>query len=90
MVARKSPGVDPLGHPPFSRVRLEGPKVHHDFHGNDASVPAKGTARAIPGEHWEMQYNPLPEGTDHPSDAFSPKIASKRPCTHNKVNKEDH
>lgn len=93
MASRKSPGVDPLGHPPFSKVKLEGPKKHHDFHGNDASVPAKGDRRAIPGEHWEVMYSPgspsrnmeITQGAD-----FNPKCARDRKTTHLKVNETDH
>ena len=54
MSHNKSPGKAPLGHGPFSEVSLEGPKKHHDDHGSNASVPAKGEGRAIPGDHWEM------------------------------------
>lgn len=92
MASRKSPGMAPLGHPPLSKVKLEGPKKHHDDHGPNASVPAKGEARAIPGEHWEKLYNPCPykdtnkvKGSD-----FNPKRSNERVVTYNKVNQEDH
>jgi len=43
-----------------------------------------------PKRHWEIQYNPGPKGGSPPKDAFNPRVASDRPCTHNKVNKTDH
>lgn len=93
MASRKSPGMAPLGHPPLSKVKLEGPKKHHDDHGSDASVPAKGNARAIPGEHWEKQYSQweasknmyLTKGSD-----FIAKQPQDRKTTHLKVNETDH
>ncbi len=73
--------------------KLEGPKVHHNYHGKDASVPAKGNKRAIPNEHWERSYDPcypsrnmeITKGAD-----FAPKISSERKTTYVKVNKDDH
>ena len=90
MGSRKSPGLDPLGHAPFSNVKLEGPKVHHDDHGPNASVPGKGSARAISGEAWEMHYNPSPEGSSTPAGAFLPKRSKIRPQPHSKINECDH
>ena len=68
-------------------------KRHHDNHGKDASVPAKGNARAIPNQHWERHYDlcapsrnmKLTEGAD-----FVAKRPSERKTTYEKVNKEDH
>ena len=93
MSARKSPGIDPLGHKPFSNVKLEGPKKHHDDHGKDASVPGKGNKNAVPNEHWERHYS-LSEPSEnmklvHGSD-FCPKESDLRKTTYLKVNKEDH
>ncbi len=93
MASKKGPGMEPLGHSPFSKVKLEGPKKHHDDHGSNASVPAKGNARAIPGEHWERPYDLcapsknmyLTEGAD-----FAPKKSDERKTTYLKVNREDH
>lgn len=93
MAGRKSPGMSQLGHSPFSNVKLEGPKKHHDDHGDKASVPAKGNARAIPGEHWERHYSlnepsqtmKVTEGAD-----FAPKCSDERKTTYLKVNREDH
>ena len=73
--------------------KLEGPKKHHNDHGKHASVPAKGEARAIPGEHWERHYDlcspsknmELTGGAD-----FAPKLSDHRKTTYIKVNKEDH
>ncbi len=67
---------------------LEGPhKKHHD-HGKDASVP--GT-KPIPNEHWERHYDMCAKDVAiTPANAFDPKRSNQRPCTHAKVNKEDH
>lgn len=91
-MAGKNPGQDPLGHPPFSKVKLEGPKKHHDYHGDSASVPAKGDARAIPGEHWEKRYssNFVHDEKGLAGSDWNPKLAKNRTCTHTKVNDEDH
>jgi hypothetical protein len=90
MAIKKGPGVRPLGYGPAGKEKLEGPKVHHDYHGMTDSVPGKGKGMAVPSGHWEKQYNPLPHGNDHGGKAFDPRIASDRPCTHNKVNMDDH
>lgn len=90
---KKSAGVNPLGYSPFGKEKLEGPKKHHDYHGNTDSVPAKGDKRAIPGQHWEMRYNMhkpsenmvLTKGSD-----FEPKRPQDRKTTHLKVNREDY
>lgn len=89
----KNPGKDALGHGPFSKVKLEGPKKHHDDHGPNASVPAKGNKPAIPKEHWEIHYPPseasqnmyLTKGSD-----FIPKRPKDRKTTHLKINETDH
>jgi hypothetical protein len=93
MASRKSAGIAPLGHSPFGKEKLEGQKKHHDDHGPDDSVPAKGEGRAIPGEHWEKLYDLnapsrnmyLTEGAD-----FAPKRSDERKTTYLKVNREDH
>lgn len=85
----KKAGVSPLGHSPFGKEKLEGPKKHHDIHGKTDSQPAMGNKRAIPNEHWERSYNPDPESNTK-SGAFDPKCPDKRPCVHNKVNETDH
>ena len=93
MASRRSPGVDPLGHPPFSKISLEGPKKHHDFHGTDASIPAKGNKRAIPGEHWEVGYNlcePSPNMYATSGSDWVAKNPTTRKTTHLKVNETDH
>jgi hypothetical protein len=69
---------------------LEGVHKRHHDHGKDASMPAKGNARAIPNEHWEMGYNPDPENLHTHMGCWDPKLAKHRPCTHNKVNETDH
>ena len=90
MARKLNPGQAPLGHSPGSKVKLEGPKMHHDFHGNDASVPAKGNKRAIPGEHWEMQYTKNGTTGNKVMDLYNPICAKDRPTAHKKVNTSDH
>jgi hypothetical protein len=95
MVSRKNSGagVRPLGHSPFGKEKLEGPKKHHDFHGTTDSVPGKGKGSTTPNEHWERLYDATDgsanmkatEGSD-----FNPKCPSERKTTHIKVNREDH
>jgi hypothetical protein len=85
----KSPGLDPLGHKPFSKVKLEGPKVHHENHGSNASVPGKGNGKVVRGEHWEKQYNPQ-QSRARPESKFDPIQGKDRPTMYNKVNETDH
>jgi hypothetical protein len=72
------------------RASLEGPKKHHDDHGMNASVPAHGNAKAVHGEHWERHYQMNHPNTRTPATAFDSKRSDERPCTHIKVNREDH
>lgn len=89
----KSPGLAPLGHSPFGKEKLEGPKRKHDDHGSDASRPAMNNSPSNKEQHWERQYNPgmpsenmrLVEGAD-----FNPKRGRDRRTTHLKVNETDH
>lgn len=90
MKAKKDVGERALGRPPLSHDKLEGPKVRHDFHGNDASVPAKGSNRAVPEGHWEMMYNPCGYNGPTPAGAFVPKRSKDRPQPYNKINESDH
>jgi hypothetical protein len=93
MSKRKSPGKDPLGHSPFGSEKLEGPKIHHDDHGKDASRPAKGSSRSVPNEHWERLYDatdPSQNMKDTKGGDFNPKRSGERKTTHIKVNREDH
>jgi hypothetical protein len=83
-------GINPLGHEPMSKVKLEGPKVRHDNHGADASKPMTGDGRAVPNGPWEMKYNPGPAGSATPAGAFLPKRAKDRPTPHSKINECDH
>lgn len=87
--SESSPGVAPLGRSPFSKNKLEGPKVHHDDHGPDASVPGKGSVKAIPGEHWEKHYD-MQQPRDRPEAAFDPRSAKDKDQMYNKVNETDH
>ncbi len=66
-------------------------KHHHD-HGKTDSVPAKGNKMAIPGEHWERQYQPR-EAKDMDKVAgseWNPKLSKNRTKTYVPVNPEDH
>ena len=87
------PGIAHLGHSPKSKVKLEGPKVHHDDHGKHDSVPGKGNKNVSSGEHWEMKYNvtaPSRNMIDVEGSDFNPKVSTLRKTTHLKVNREDH
>lgn len=64
-------------------------KHHHHDHGKDASVPAKGNARAVPDRHWEMYYN-RQQPMDRPEAKFDPIPGKDRPKMYNKVNETDH
>jgi hypothetical protein len=90
MAKKLGPGMAQLGRAPMTKDKLEGPKVHHDDHGPNDSVPAKGSKRAIPGEHWEQQFSRKSMYTNAPGNEMNPKLAKIRPCTHVKVNETDH
>ena len=93
MTGKKSPEMAPLGHSPFGKEKLEGPKVHHDDHGSDASYPAHGSKRAVPSGHWERLYNvtgPSQNMIDTEGSDFNPKRGRDRKTTHIKVNESDH
>lgn len=90
IMARNSPGTAPLGHSPMSKVKLEGPKKFHDYHGSDASVPNKVV---LEKEHWERKYDPTAPSENMKATKgadFNPKCSDERKTTHIKVNKEDH
>jgi len=85
------PGKSQMGHEPFSKVKLEGPKVRHDDHGKNASVPAKPGEKVPPNSHWEKQYKTAVGNQDKSGiRAFDPMRSKDRPCTHVKVNEQDH
>ncbi len=52
----------------------------------------KENKKAVPKEHWEIQYNPCPvrDSKGVMGQEFNPKKSSDRTVTYNKVNKEDH
>jgi hypothetical protein len=91
-MTKKSPGMSQLGHSPFGREKLEGPKRHHDDHGKSDSVPGKGSGMAIPGGHWEKHYkmSDVRDTKEVAGCEWNPKVANTRTCTHTKVNREDH
>lgn len=68
-------------------------KVHHDNHGSNASVPAKGNKRIPSEQHWEKsykQYECSPNMYKTGGSDFDAKQSDKRKTTHLKVNREDH
>lgn len=78
-----------------SKVKLEGPKMHHDNHGVDASNPAVGKSGGTPAPsgHWEKHY-PVNEPSANMRATqgadFNPKRGKERKTTHLKVNETDH
>jgi len=92
MKGKNSPGRAALGHEPFSKVKLEGPKKKHDDHGPSASVPGKSGARGTPNEHWERHYkmSEVRDTNEVAGTDWNPKIANTRTCTFPRVNREDH
>jgi hypothetical protein len=85
-------GQAPLGHAPGAKIKLEGPKRHHDNHGPNASVPAKGNSRIPSEEHWEMQYksDPSKDTVKRMGSEFDARPSRSRMTTHVKVNECDH
>lgn len=68
-------------------------KIKHnpDYSKNKtADVIKKGSGRAVPNEHWQMNLNLTPEGNDSAAGAFLPKSGKNRPCTHVKTNECDY
>lgn len=89
MAGRKG-GTAPLGDAWDSKVKIEGPKKHHDGHGIHASVPGK---HPVPCEHWEHHYSlcePSPNMYATAGADFAAKESDKRKTTQLKVNKTDH
>jgi hypothetical protein len=89
-MAKKSPGLASLGWGPGGKENLEGPKMHHDNHGPDASVPGKGNKPVNCCEAWEQHYKYDPTAGNTPAGAFLPKRSKDRPQPHTKVNECDH
>lgn len=78
-----------------SKVKLEGPKVHHDNHGINASNPKVGKSGGTPAPsgHWEKRYSvnaPSPNMTATEGSDFNPKRGRDRKTTHLKINETDH
>lgn len=68
-------------------------KIHHnpDYSKNKtADVIKKGSGPAIPKEHWEINRQLTPDGTDSSYGAFFPRSGKSRPCMHIKINECDH
>lgn len=85
-------GTSQLGYAPGSKVKLQGPKRHHDDHGPNASVPAKGGGQIPSSEHWEKVYNsdPSKDTVKRLGSEFDARPARGRMTTHVKVNECDH
>ena len=79
-----------------SRVKLEGPKKHHDNHGMNASNPGeskKDNKNPAGSGHWEKHYSvnePSKNMKDTEGSDFNPKRGRDRKTTHLKVNECDH
>lgn len=68
-------------------------KVHHapDYAKNKtADVIKKGSGRAVPNEHWEVNRNLTPAGDNSGWGAFLPRPGKDRPTTHVKTNECDY
>ena len=68
-------------------------KTHHnpDYAKNKtADVIKKGSGRAVPNEHWEINRNITPQGNDTGWGAFLPRCGKDRPQPHTKINECDH
>ncbi len=55
-----------------------------------ADVIPKGSGSAVPMQHWEVNRDLTPEGSDTAAGAFLPRCGYKRPTTHTKTNECDH
>jgi len=68
-------------------------KIHHapDYAKNkDADLIPKGSGRAVPNEHWQMNLNLTPDGRPDPRNCFNPMRPKDRPTMHVKTNECDH
>lgn len=90
MAKKLSPGIDPDGHPAMAKVKLEGPKKHHDNHGKDASVPCRYDEPITPKMPFTKMYSLNRVHTNAPGNEMNPKRGRDRPSTHTKVNETDH
>ena len=55
-----------------------------------ADVVKHGQGRAVPNEHWQVNMNLTPQGSDTAAGAFLPRSGKDRPCTHAKTNDCDY
>lgn len=68
----------------------------HDKHNPDyakdktADVIKHGSGRAVPNDHWEMNRDLTPKGSDNSWGAFLPRPGKDRPTPHTKTNECDH
>ena len=55
-----------------------------------ADVIKHGSGPAVPQEHWEVNRNLTPDGTNHWGAAWNPRQGKDRPTMHVKTNECDH
>lgn len=55
-----------------------------------ADVVKHGKGPAVPNEHWQINRNLTPEGSDTAAGAFLPRCGYKRPTVYPKTNECDH
>lgn len=68
-------------------------KTHHapDYSKDKtADVIKHGSGRAVPNEHWQINMNLTPAGSDTAAGAFLPRPGKDRPTCHKKTNQCDH
>ena len=57
---------------------------------NKEDGPKPDRKEPNPMEHWQIDMDLTPEGSDTPAGAFLPRCGYKRPSTHVKTNECDH
>ncbi len=68
-------------------------KTHHNpdyAKDKTADVIKKGSGRAVPNDHWQINMDLTPDGHTTASGAFLPMRSRDRPCTYVKTNECDH
>ena len=68
-------------------------KVHHapDYaKDKTADVIKHGSGPAVPQEHWQINRDLTPRGTNHGIDAFNPRGGKDRPTVYPKTNECDY
>lgn len=68
-------------------------KTHHNpdyAKDRTADVIPKGSGDVVHQQHWQINKDLTPEGSDTAAGAFLPRKARNRPTTHVKTNECDH